>query len=226
MDKGRLCFIVGCFIWAVAGAIAGQIRTLRNLGWLANFAIWLNVFIIIATMAVVAHTPPDFVVAAQQNIPKGPIVHSAGVPAGIPFNGQVVGLMHAVFSYGGAMLFIEFMSEMRRPFDFWKGMLSAQLFIFIVYLFFGLFVYSQQGQFTYIVSYQGISSFAWQTVANAFGLVSGLIAALLYGNIGIKVIYNNILVDFFRAPPLETNRGKWLWIIIVPVYWSTAFVIG
>lgn len=177
-------------------------------------------------MAVVAHTPPDFTVAKAAGIPKGPIRHSGGVPAGIPFNGQVVGLMQAVFSYGGAMLFVEFCAEMRKPFDFWKGMLSAQAFIYSVYLFFGLFVYSQQGQFTSIIAYQGISSFAWQTVANSIGLVSGLIAALLYGNIGIKVIYNNVLVDFFRAPPLETKRGKWLWVVIVPVYWAFAFIIG
>jgi len=177
-------------------------------------------------MAVVAHTPPDFTVAAAGGIPKGPIHHSGGVPAGIPFNGQIVGLMQAVFSYGGAMLFVEFMAEMRRPFDFWKGMLAAQAFIYVVYLFFGLFVYSQQGQFTFIVAYQGISSFAWQTVANSFGLVSGLIAALLYGNIGIKVIYNNVLTDFFGAPPLETKRGKWLWVVIVPVYWAFAFIVG
>lgn len=144
------------------------------------------------------------------------------------------------------MLFVEFMAEMRRPFDFWKGMLCAQVFIFSVYVFFGqwlletmstgagssltsyvgLFVYSFQGQFTFNPAYQGISSYAWQTTANAFGIVSGLIAALLYGNIGIKVIYSNVGIDLFKLPPLETPRGKWLWIFIVPAYWAIAFVIG
>ena len=89
------------------------------------------------------------------------------------------------------MLFVEFMSEMRKPFDFWKGMLSAQLFIFFVYIFFGLFVYSYQGQYTINPAPQGISSYGWQTAMNSLNLVAGLIAALLYGNIGIKVIYNN-----------------------------------
>jgi hypothetical protein len=93
-------------------------------------------------------------------------------------------------------------------------------------LFFGLFVYSQQGQFTINPAYQGISSFAWQTVANAFGLVSGLIAALLYGNIGIKVIYNNGFTDLLQFPALETKRGKWLWLACVPIYWAAAFVIA
>ena len=33
-----------------------------------------------------------------------------------------------------------FLSEMRHPMDFWKAMLCAQLFISIVYIFFGVFV--------------------------------------------------------------------------------------
>jgi len=39
------------------------------------------------------------------------------------------------------------MAEMRRPMDFLKSMALAQLFITVVYMFFGLFVYSYQGQF-------------------------------------------------------------------------------
>lgn len=30
--------------------------------------------------------------------------------------------------------------------------------------------------------------------------IGGLIAAALYGNIGIKVIYNNVLIELFRKP--------------------------
>ena len=57
-------------------------------------------------------------------------------------------------------------------------------------------------------------------------LVAALIAAGLYGNIGIKVFYNNILMDIFRAPPLITRRGKIFYAAIVPVWWIIAFVIA
>ena len=40
------------------------------------------------------------------------------------------------------------------------------------------------------------------------------------------VLYNNIFVEFFKAPPLESKRGRYLWMSIVPVYWSVAYVIG
>lgn len=42
--------------------------------------------------------------------------------------------MQIVYSYGGAMMFVNFLAEMRRPFDFWKGMICAQLVIFVWYV--------------------------------------------------------------------------------------------
>lgn len=227
VSKNGACFIILCFVWALAGMILGQIRTLARLGWLANAAIWMNVFVMIATMAIVAHTEPNYAAALANNfVDKGPVVTTAGPPDGVAFDGQVVGLMQAVFSYGGAMLFIEFLSEMKKPWDFWKGMLFAQLFIFVIYLFFGLFVYSFQGQFAINPAYQGISNYGWQTATNSIALVSTLIAALLYGNIGIKVIYNNVLVDMIKFPALGTRTGKLLWVGLVPIYWGLAFVIA
>ena len=227
LDQNGACFIILCFVWAIAGMLLGQIRTLQRLGYLANLAVWLNVFVIIATMAIVAHTKPNYVAANKAyKIDPGPLITTAGPPAGVGFEGQVVGLMQAVYSYGGAMLFVEFMAEMKRPFDFWKGMLCAQVFIYIVYMFFGIFVYSYQGQYTLIIAYQGISNYAWQTTANALGLTSGLIAALLYGNIGIKVVYNNLLMELFKFPSLGTKAGKLAWVIVVPLYWALAFIIA
>ena len=227
VSHGKVCFIVLCLVWAIAGMILAQIRTLARLGWLANFAVWLNVVIMIMTMVVVAHSDPNYEAAKANNfVDKGPVVKTAGPPADVPFDGQVVGLMQAVFSYGGAMVFIEFMAEMRRPFDFWKAMVAAQTFIFVVYLFFGLFVYSYQGRFTINPAFQGMSPYHWQTAGNVLGFVSTLLAALLYGNIGIKVLYNNVLVYFFRFPSLITKPGKLLWVALAPMYWGASFIIG
>lgn len=46
-QANSLCFIVCLIIFMVAGMVVGQIRTLQRFGWLANFAIWLNVLILI-----------------------------------------------------------------------------------------------------------------------------------------------------------------------------------
>lgn len=152
---------------------------------------------------------------------------SAGLPPdALGFTGSVNGLMQAVYAYGGAMLFVEFMAEMKRPRDFWKGMIFAQAFIYVCYVFYGCFLYGYQGQYTVFPSYQGISPYAWQTTGNIVSFISALIAAGLYGNIGIKVLYNNIFIDFFNAPPLTAKSGKILWAAIVPVYWALAYIIA
>jgi hypothetical protein len=223
------------------GFFVGQVRTLQKYGWLANAAIWINVFIIIMTMAVVPSEGPNYqAVQASAGIALGgasvtadangnfpPIVHSLGLPPDSRgFTGAVNGLMQAVYAYGGAMLFTEFMSEMKRPRDFWKGMICAQGFIYLVYMIYGCFLYAFQGQYTINPSFQGLSNYAWQTVGNVFAFVSALIAAGLYGNIGVKVFYNNVLIDFCRAPPLTTATGKLLWIGIIPIYWSLAYIIS
>lgn len=195
----------------------------------------------IITMGAAAHTAPNYLGAASSagaTLNNGtsvtpdangvfpPVQHSGGLPPSANFAGSVNGIMQAVFSYGGAMIFPEFMSEMRYPRDFLKGMWAAQTFIYLVYMFYGLFMYGYQGQYVINPSYLGIGQYNLQTAGNVFAMVSALIAAALYGNIGIKVLYNSIFVEIFRAPPLSTKAGKLIWVGMIPIYWSIAFVIA
>lgn len=79
-------------------------------------------------------------------------------------------------SWGGALLFVAFMAEMRHPMDFWKGMLCAQLFIGIVYVFFGTFVYSHYGQYSASNIGNVIQPLHLQQVNNIIGLITAGIA--------------------------------------------------
>ncbi|MCJ1247132.1 hypothetical protein MMC30_004343 [Trapelia coarctata] len=240
VSKFKLCYAICCLVWALAGFLLGQIRTLQKFGFIANAAVWINLLIMFITMGVAAHSDPLYSASASSagysvnpalatpddagNYP--PIQHSGGLPNPANFGASITGLMQAVYAYGGAMLFIEFMSEMKRPHDFVKGMWGAQFFIYVCYMLYGLFMYGYQGQYVQNPSYLGISPYAWQSVGNVLAMVTALIAAALYGNIGVKVLYNNIAVEFFRAPPLTQKAGKYLWVGIIPIYWSIAFVIG
>jgi len=58
------------------------------------------------------------------------------------------------------------------------------------------------------------AAYRFQTLGNAVSFISALIAALLYGNIGIKVFYSAVLRDVFKLPPLDHKRGKLLWVAI------------
>lgn len=167
VSKRNICFIVCLIIFMAAGMVVGQIRTLQRFGWLANFAVWINVLILFICMGVSANSAPNFVATQASfgdSFGPGPIHRYAGTPpagmasGGSGFVGSLNGLNQAIYSYGGAMLFIAFLAEMRNPFDFWKGLLCADIFIYICYMFFGLFVYSYQGQFAYNPVMQGMLS--------------------------------------------------------------------
>ncbi|KAH6673236.1 amino acid transporter-like protein [Halenospora varia] len=234
ISKGSICFIACLVIFMAAGMVVGQIRTLQRFGWLANFAVWVNVLILFICMGVVANSPPNYATVQASYgdaFGPGPIHRYAGTPpsgaatGGDGFTGSLNGLNQAVYSYGGAMLFISFLSEMRHPWDFWKGILCADIFIYVCYLFFGLFVYSYQGQYAYNPVMQGLSPYNWQTATNIMNIVTGLIAACLYGNIGIKVAYVEVFQELFNAPPLTTKAGKLLWVALVPAYWALAWVV-
>lgn len=224
----KVCFSVLMLVFMLAGMMLAQVRTFKNFGWFANVAVWFNLFIIFATMAIIGKSSPNYHAAQQQNgiFSQEPVYHAAF--SGNPISKQIVAVMQMVYAYGGAMIFVEMLAEMRRPWDFWKGMASAQALIFSVYLLYGLFIYSRQGQYTINPANQGISQdeFGWQTALNILSLVGGLIAACLYGNVGVKVVYQTFVVEIGKGPTLDTRKGKLYWIPTVLCYWAIAFVLG
>ncbi|KAK2461346.1 hypothetical protein APHAL10511_006631 [Amanita phalloides] len=247
ISNNRLCFAVCIVIFPIIGFIIGQIRTLKSYTFLANSAVWINLTIIFISMGFVAHSPPNYAAAKQAlGVNQGPVLTEKFVT--LPLYNRINGIMNMVFAYGGAMIFPEIMAEMRRPMDFWKGLVRfkfyldmgsrtlimhgpflqalAQMVIFVAYLLYGCFIYAFQGQFTLPLAYQGVSKYSWQTVGNVLSLVTGIIAGGLYGNIGIKVVYINIVEGWFKAPHVMTHRGRIIWTVLVFVYWSIAFVIG
>lgn len=239
--KFKLCFIVCCLIWAIVGFLVGQIRTLQKFGWIANLAVWLNLICMFISMGGAAQNGPNYsaVGSASGAVINGglsvtqnadgswpPVQTSGGLPHSDNFAGTISGAMQAVFAYGGAMVFPEFMAEMKRPKDFLTGMWAAQAFIYFWYMFYGLFLYGYQGQYTVNPSYLGVSGYGFQTAGNVFAMLSAVIAAALYGNIGVKVLYNSIFVEFFRFPPLTTRGGKISWVVFIPIYWALAFIIA
>ncbi|GJJ09160.1 hypothetical protein Clacol_003382 [Clathrus columnatus] len=216
ISKGHVCFSLLAIIWMLLGMGLGQIRSLKNFGgmlsynvnggkpshfrWvvIAHSAIWINLVAIFLTMGAIAHSPPNFASAlTQNNIPKGPIIVKAIVNQ--PFAPQLVGVMQ---------------------------MSTSQLVIVTIYMVFGIYVYAFQGQFAINPANQGISKFGLQTAGNVLTLVSGLIAAALYGNIGIKVIYSTIIEELFNGPQLLSRSGRMLWTVMVISYWALAFIIA
>jgi len=118
------------------------------------------------------------------------------------------------------------MAEMRNPRDFWKSFLLAWSIIVVVYMTFGLYVYSQQGQFTYIPAVQGIGSYVPRTVGNSINIVVHVVAAAMYGNVCLKSLYYPIVVDGLHGPALMTPRGHLIWSFMAIGLWIGAFLIA
>jgi hypothetical protein len=75
----------------------GQIRTLKNYGWLANSAVWLNLLLIFISMGFIAHAPPNYASAVSAygpDVATGP-VHTANFVSA-PLASKVNGIMNMV----------------------------------------------------------------------------------------------------------------------------------
>ncbi|RYP68769.1 hypothetical protein DL771_006499 [Monosporascus sp. 5C6A] len=232
-DNMGICFVACPLIFMTAGLILGQIRTLQRLGWLASFSVWLTIILCIIILVSAGYGPNYAAVEASFGLPPGmPIQKFAGTPppglatGGIGLIGSLNGLNLAVYAYGGSMLFAALLAEMRHPVDFWKSLLIAEITIYSIYMFFGIFLYSYHGQYAYNPAVQGISVYSIQTAANILNVISNLIPTVLYGNIGLKVVYIEVFHELFGFPELNTRTGKIWWAALAPVYWAIAFIIG
>lgn len=225
-NRTELCFTICILAWALAGMIVSQIRSLAGIARMSRAAVFLNIAVLIITMIGVAKYAPNYAsVLASYGIDKAPIVQSA-FNSGSTFRLRVNGATQAVFAFGGSMLFIEFMAEMRRPSDFWKALVCSQVLILLLYLFYGLFCYAFQGQFVFNPANQGISKYWVLTVSNAVSIVANVISSSLYANIGIKLIYQWLVLDVMHGPPLMTHKGRIVWSSLVVFYWSAAYLIA
>lgn len=48
----------------------------------------------------------------------------------------------------------------------------------------------------------------------------------MYFNIGMKTIYLEVFQEILHFPEITTRKGKWLWMLLGPVYWIVAFVVA
>lgn len=91
---------------------------------------------------------------------------------------------------------------------------------------FGLVCYAKQGQYGFMLPNIDFANETLILVTNVIGLVTIMIAAVLYNNIGVKVFYENVLRGYLKAPPLMSLKVRCMWTIAVCGYWIVAWLIG
>jgi hypothetical protein len=112
------------------------------------------------------------------------------------------------------MIFVEFMAEMRRPYQFVRSFTGAETLVAVCYVGYGCYVYAFQGQYTLPVAFQGVSRYTWQSVGNGLALWTYTMASVTYLNIAVKVVYWFLFEDLFRGPPLMSRMGFVYWTVV------------
>lgn len=227
-DGKGLCFTVGVLIWALIGMVTNQVRTLRGFSMVSNIAVVLNLMIVFVTMGVIRSEGVDWSVMHANGISSDsnshPISVVAFVSSALP--DKINGVNNMIFAYAGAMIFIEMMSEMRRPRDFYKGCFLAQTLILVVYLFYSIYFYCFSGQYTMPLSYQGMAAGRARDMCNVVNILTSVAATAIYAAVGIKGSYIGIVEELFHGPKLTTRVGWWLWIPWSIVYWALSYVVA
>ncbi|KAJ5880434.1 uncharacterized protein N7473_011487 [Penicillium subrubescens] len=227
--NANLCYVVCGIISLVVGMASGYMRSLKHLGWFCNMSVWINIVTFVIICVAAAKHGPDPAAAVENGIlnkawstvaTMAPVKTFVSTPPAEYqptdtnlFAAQFNGINSMVYAYSGAVMFVAFLSEMRRPMDFWKGLLVAQTFITVVYIFFGAFVYHYYGQYSYSNVNQSVNPKNLQVV-------------VLYFNVGMKTVYLEVGQAIFSLPPITSNHGKYLWWGLGPVYWIIAFVLS
>lgn len=237
----NLCYIVAGVISLVVSMMSGYMRSLKHLGWFCNLAVWMNIVTFFIIIGAAARYPPNPTAQVNNGIlnktwadpaTMAPVITFVGTPP--PeyqpantnlFAAKFSGINTMVYAYSGAVMFVAFLAEMRRPMDFWKGMLVAQTFITIVYVVFGVIIYHFYGQYAYSNVNQTVNPEKLQVVSNVLSLLTGWLAIFLYFNVGMKTVYLEVCQEIFGLPPITTRAGKFYWWGLGPVYWILAFVL-
>jgi hypothetical protein len=222
----KFCYLALNVFFALLGAILSQIKTIRGLGFFTVVGTVTNVIVMALTMAGVALYDPVPAQSGHVDLSEPKVVSGWTPSMSKGWYEQISGCMLAVFAYGGAMIFTEFMAEMRRPRDFWKSAFGAQFFCYSLYMLFGMFVYSFQGQYTNILPTVNIDNILFQGLTNILGLICVTIIAVMYSHIGCKVFYRNVLRGYFKAPSLTSAKSTGYWCAVVCGYWALAWVVG
>lgn len=139
---------------------------------------------------------------------------------------KLVAISNISYVFAGSIVFPEIISEMRRPYEFWKSMLLAQFLILAIYLIFGNVFYSRQGQFSNSPAVFGISNIKAMKGLSFITFLVGSVQARFYGHLPAKIAYKMYLPKLFKNLKFESKRGTLLWFVTVAVFWICIWIVS
>lgn len=222
----RMCWVGLMVLLAGVMMVLSHLKTLSSLGKYCLVVSAFNYINLFVQLGFIGHSEPNWDNAASVlGILKGPI-ETFGITPGQSLMNRVVAVTNISFVFAGSIVFPEVISEMRRPWEFWKSMCLAQCIIVIVYLIYGNYIYSYQGQFSNSPAVFGISNMKALKGLSFMTFVTGFVQNIFYGHISCKIVYKNYMPLVVKNIVFKSKRGLIFWSMTVFLVWIIIFVIG
>lgn len=222
----RVCWVGLLVLLVGLQGIFGHIKQLSNLGKYCLFVSFCNYINLFVQLGYINGTEPNWDNAKSiLGLDQAPIV-TFGITPDQTLVNKIVAISNISYVFAGSVVFPEIISELRRPWDFWKSMICAQTLIFCSYMIYGNFYYANQGQFANSPAVFGISN---NNALKGLGFVTfltGFIQGIFFGHLSCKIAYKNYLPLIFRRLKFNSKKGFLLWSATCILIWIIVFVIA
>ncbi|KAI0806633.1 transmembrane amino acid transporter protein-domain-containing protein [Fomes fomentarius] len=213
ITAGASCSVPWGAVTAIVCLVLSLPRTLNGLAY-------LSVASFISIMAAVIITMIGVGVAGHPGIVK--------VTADMSFASAFVAVADIIFAYAGHVVFFTFISEMKKPEDFFKSLYMLQIADTTLYLIVGIVVYTFAGADT-VSPALGNTGTTLRKVAYGIALPAILIAGVINGHVCAKLVFVRIFRRNGHISRHMTSHSwtGWLtWIGICFLIWTLAFIIA
>ncbi|ORY31432.1 putative N amino acid transport system protein [Naematelia encephala] len=183
------CTVVWTLIATIVVAAGASFPKFHQIGWL-TWAGFLSIFtaVLIVVIGVTTRDRP-YAAPATGDYELG---YYAVPPIPATFIQGVTASVTIFVSSAGTSAFIPVISEMKRPQDYRKSLLTCMIFVTAAYLAFSLVVYRWCGQYVASPSL-GSAGKTVEKVSYGIGLIGLAVSGVIYAHVGAKYLFVRIL---------------------------------
>lgn len=222
----RMCWVGLLVLLASVMMLFSLLKKLSVIGKYCLIISVINYVGLFVQLGFIGHLEPNWDNAESiLGIVKGPI-KTFSIVKGESLVYRVVAVANISYVFAGSIIFPEMISELKRPWEFWKSIIVANLIILIVYLIFGNYVYVNQGQFSNSPAVFGISNISAMKGLSFITFVTSFFQGLVFGHVSCKIIFKNYTPMIIKTIKFESKLGLLLWVVIVFLIWLVIFIIG
>ncbi|KAI5818690.1 amino acid transporter [Pyronema omphalodes] len=143
--------------------------------------------------------------------------------AGIALYEGFGAVTNIIFAYAGHVAFFTLFSEMKRPQDFHKALLTLQISDTLLYTVTAIVIYYYTGDKVTSPAL-GSTSVLLAKIAYGFAIPTIVIAGIINGHVAVKYIFLRIYdVEMMSS---KSAKAKWCWFGVCCALWAIAWVIA